>query len=154
MERRGPVSRLVHIVPIVLTLLLGAVAPAHADERLVLVVSANSKIEQLDSLEVRKLFLGLTVTHNGYRLRPLLNEADPHVKEVFLQNVVSMSDITYDRHLLGLALKQGRTQPVVFHDIQSLIASLASDPNAVSVAWLKDVEHDPRVKVLRILWHD
>ena len=95
----------------VLLTLLAAGTPALADEQLVLIVSADSKIAQLDSLEVRKLFLGLTVTQDGNRLRPVLNETDARVKEIFLQNIVSMSDITYDRSLLRLTLIQGQRQP-------------------------------------------
>ena len=58
------------------------VLPSFADETVVLIVSAESKVEQLDSLEVRKLFLGMTVTHNGDRLRPLLNEARSEERRV------------------------------------------------------------------------
>jgi hypothetical protein len=134
--------------------LLAAARPALAGEQLVLIVSAASKIEQLDSLEVRKLFLGLTVTHDGNRLRPVLNEADDRVKEIFLQNVVSMSDITYDRRLLRLSLIQGQTQPTAYKNITLLINSVAADPRAVSYAWAKDVAHEPRIRILRVLWYD
>jgi hypothetical protein len=153
MERGNSVSRCARQIAM-LVLLLCAAPSAFANERLVLIVSADSHIEQLDSLEVRKLFLGLTVNHNGHRLRPLLNEADPHLKEIFLQNIVSMSDITYDRHLLGLALKQGRTQPITFKDDAKLISALIADSNAVSFAWIKGVERDSRIRILRVLWHD
>src|ERR1700682_6206781 len=128
--------------------------PGAADETLVLIVSADSKVDQLDSLEVRKLFLGMTVTHNGDRLRPLLNEAEPRLKDVFLQNIVSMTDMTYDRRLLRLALQGGRSLPPGFADKVSLINAVAADPTAVSFAWAKDVQHDRRIKVLRVLWHD
>jgi hypothetical protein len=151
-ERGIPVTR--PAATAVLLLLLVLALPALADEQLVLIVSADSKVEQLDSLEVRKLFLGLTVTHNGERLRPILNEADAHVKEVFLQNVVSMSDITYDRRLLRLALQQGRTQPTTYKDTAQLISAVATDPIAVSYAWARDVAHNPDVKIIRVLWHD
>jgi hypothetical protein len=143
-----------HTAMAVLLILLSVAFPAWADEQLVLIVSADSKVEQLDSLEVRKLFLGLTVTHNDERLRPLLNETDPRIKEVFLQNVVSMSDITYDRRLLRLALQQGRTQPATYKDSSLLIKAVAADPIAVSYAWAKDVAHNPNVRIIRILWHD
>jgi hypothetical protein len=143
-----------HTATAVLLTLLAVALPAWADDQLVLIVSADSKIEQLDSLEVRKLFLGLTVTHNGERLRPVLNEADARVKEVFLQNVVSMSDITYDRRLLRLALQQGRTQPNTYKDTALLLKAVATDPIAVSYAWAKDVAHDRDVKIIRVLWHD
>ena len=139
-----------------LALLFGVAAtlPASADETLVLIVSADSKVEQLDSLEVRKLFLGMTVTHNGDRLRPLLNEAEPRLKDVFLQNIVSMTDMTYDRRVLRLALQGGRSLPVVYSDKSTLINSVAADPTAVSFAWATDVQHDKRIRILRVLWHD
>jgi hypothetical protein len=151
-ERGNSVKK--HTATAVLLTLLAVASPAWADDQLVLIVSADSKIEQLDSLEVRKLFLGLTVTHNGERLRPILNEADARVKEVFLQNDVSMSDITYDRRLLRLALQQGRTQPTTYKDTALLLKAVATDPIAVSYAWAKDVAHDPGVKIIRVLWHD
>ena len=152
MERGISVNRLTATA--VLLTLLTVAAPALAGEQLVLIVSTDSKVEQLDSLELRKLFLGLTVTHNGNRLRPVLNESDSRVQEIFLQNIVSMSDITYDRRLLRLALIQGQTQPTAYKDVGSLIKVVAADPSAVSYAWLKDVAHDTRIRILRVLWHD
>jgi len=151
-ERGNSVKRLTATA--VLLMILAAVTLALADEQLVLIVSADSKIAQLDSLELRRLFLGLTVSHNGNRLRPVLNETDPKVKEIFLQNIVSMSDITYDRSLLRLTLMQGQRQPTAYKDIALLIKAVADDPSAVSYAWSKDVVHDPRIRILRVLWYD
>lgn len=138
----------------VLVTLLAATGAVSAAEQLVLIVSADSKVEQLDSLEVRKLFLGLTVTHDGDRLRPVLDEADARVKEIFLQNIVSMSDTTYDRSLLRLALIQGQIKPIAYKDIALLLKAVEADPTAVSYAWAKDVAHDSRIKILRVLWYD
>jgi hypothetical protein len=139
---------------IFLVLLLSTSAAVFAAEELVLIVSARSDIDQLDSPLVRRLFLGLTVTQNGNRLRPVLNEADPEIKELFLQNIVSMSDSTYDRYVLRLALAQGRTQPTVYRNYAELIKAVAADRTVVGYVWAKDVAHDPRVKILRIVWHD
>jgi hypothetical protein len=151
-ERGDSVSRLA-ATAVLLTLLAGG-TQAWADEQLALIVSTDSRITQLDSLEVRKLFLGLTVTQDGNRLRPVLNETDARVKEIFLQNIVSMSDITYDRSLLRLTLIQGQRRPTAYQDIALLLQAVAGDPGAVSYAWSKDVAHDPRIRILRILWHD
>ena len=138
-----------------LALLLSAAAlPAFADDTLVLIVGADSKVDQLDSLQVRKLFLGMTVTHDGDRLRPLLNDADSRVRDIFLQNIVSMTDMTYDRRILRLALQRGRSLPTIFKDKVELINAVAADPTAVSYAWAKDVQHDRRIRILRVLWHD
>jgi hypothetical protein len=151
-ERSNSVSKIAATA--VLVTLLAATSAVWAAEQLVLIVSADSKVEQLDSLEVRKLFLGLTVTHDGDRLRPVLDEADPRIKEIFLQNIVSMSDTTYDRSVLRLALIQGQIKPIAYKDMALLIKAVESDPTAVSYAWAKDVAHDPRIKILRVLWYD
>jgi hypothetical protein len=138
----------------VLAGLLTVATPVPAAEQLVLIVSADSKVEQLDSHELRKLFLGLTVTYHGDRLRPVLDEANARVKEIFLQNIVSMSETTYDRNVLRLALIQGQVKPIVYKDIALLIRAVVADPTAVSYAWAKDIANDPRIKVLRVLWYD
>jgi hypothetical protein len=135
-------------------LLLSAASPAFAGEELVLIVSTHSDVEQLESPLVRRLFLGLTVTQHGTRLRPVLNEADPKIKQLFLQNIVSMSDSTYDRYVLRLTLLQGRTQPSVYRSNVELINAVAADPSIVGYVWARDVAHDPRIKILRVVWHD
>jgi len=135
-------------------LLLSAALPAFAGEELVLIVSTHSDVEQLESPLVRRLFLGLTVTQHGTRLRPVLNEADPKIKQLFLQNIVSMSDSTYDRYVLRLTLLQGRTQPTVYRSNAELINAVAADPTIVGYVWARDVAHDPRIKILRVVWHD
>jgi len=138
-----------------LALALNAAAvPAFAEDQLLLIVSAQSSVDHLDSPQIRKLFLGLTVIHGGSRLRPLLNEADARIKEIFLQNVISMSDDTYDRYGLRQSLQQGRAPPTPYRNIAALINALVGDPFAVSYARKRDVEHDNRVRVLRVLWHD
>jgi hypothetical protein len=154
MERGRSVNKIAATWLLAALISVAVTMPASADETLVLIVGAASKVDQLDSLEVRKLFLGMTVTHNGDRLRPLLNEAEPRLKDVFLQNIVSMTDMTYDRRLLRLALQGGRALPAIYADTVTLIDAVATDPTAVSFAWAKDVQQDKRIRVLRVLWHD
>jgi hypothetical protein len=154
MERSGSVIKTAPMRFLVLLLCIAALLPASAEESLVLIVSAQSHVVQLDSLEVRKLFLGMTVAHGGDRLRPLLNETDSRVKEVFLQNIVSMTELSYDRRVLRLALQSGRSIPDIYTDKQLLFNAISEDPAAVSYAWAKDVQYDKRIRVLRVLWHD
>jgi hypothetical protein len=142
------------IAAALLVLLLGAATPAFGGEELVLIVGARSAVDQLDSPLIRRLFLGLTVTQHGSRLRPVLNEADPEIKELFLQNIVSMSDSTYDRYVLRMALLQGRTQPTVYRSNAEIINAVAADPAVVGYVWARDIAHDPRVKILRVVWRD
>jgi hypothetical protein len=152
MERRIPVMPWPAKL-LTLALLLAAL-PAFANERLVLIASVDSEVEQLDSLEIRKLFLGMTVTRGSGRLRPLLNDGDVQMRNVFLQNVVSMTDTVYDRRILRLAMAGEANLPARYTDKTALLNAVAGNKLAISYAWARDVEHDHRFKILRTLWHD
>ncbi len=134
-------------------LLLARAAPAFAaDDRLMLVTGAQSPVATLNSLDVHKLFLGLTVIVQDRRLRPLRNESDELMRDVFFQNIVSMSESVYDRRMLALTLQQVGTVPVALPNTKSVFDALAADLDAVSYAWADDAAKDPRIRVLRLLW--
>lgn len=144
-------ARLRRLVRPLLALLLAQAAAAHADERLVLVVAANSPITTLSSKELHKLYLGLAVTVGERRVRPLRNDADALMHEVFFQSIVSMSEPVYDRRMLAQALQQGVVPPLL-SSTRAVFDHLALDPDAVSYAWATDAEKDSRVRVIRLLW--
>jgi hypothetical protein len=127
---------------------------AVAADRLVLIVSANSPVTAVNSPEIQKLFLGLTVIVNGDVLRPLRNESEEFIRQIFFQSIVSMSESAYERRVLALTLQQGRTAPPLYRNTRMLLDAVASDPAAVSYAWAADVARDTRIKALRVLWHE
>ena len=127
---------------------------AIAADRLVLIVSAKSPVTALNSPEIQKLFLGLTVITNDDVLRPLRNESEEIIRQIFFQSIVSMSESAYERRVLALTLQQGRTAPPLYRNTKMLLDAVAADPAAVSYAWAADVAKDPRIKTLRVLWHE
>lgn len=152
MELRAAVKRLPALLATLL--LLGAV-PAHAGDRsMVLIVSADSPVTHLDAIDVRKLFLGLSVIRNDLSLRALDNRSDDRLRQAFLQNVVAMPEAAYEKRVLAIMLQQGAHRPQPFATTPALLAAVAADPAAVSVAWSTDVAQDRRLRVLRVLWHE
>lgn len=130
-------------------------APARpASQAVVLVVRQDSSVGDLDSVSIRKLFLGVPVLINGSLLHPLRNRSDPQLDEVFLQQIVSMSQSAYDRQILVGVNRQGWLPPVEIRTPERVLDALHGDPNAVSFTWLRDVVHDPRIRVIRVLWSD
>lgn len=130
------------------------VQPAFAADRLVLIASANGPVNALNSLEVQKLFLGLTVVAEGGDLHPLRNESDESMRELFYQDIISMSELTYERRLLSLTLQQGRTTPPIYRDSKALFNAVAADPHAISYAWSAEVRKDPRLRILKVLGNE
>jgi len=138
---------------VVLIALLAGSGGAHAAERqVVLVVSATSPVQQLDPIEVQKLFLGLPVVRDDHALRPVRNVSDDQLTNIFLQYVVAMSQSAYDRRILTQVLQQGRPRPAELRTSRQLIEALAADRYAVSYMWLRDVPANPHMRVLRVLW--
>jgi hypothetical protein len=134
----------------VVLFLLGTTAAVAAD-RVVLIANVNNPVSVLNTLEVQKLFLGLTLPAGRSTQHPLRNESDELLRQIFYQNIISMSESTYERRLLALTLQQGRTAPPIYKSSRELLSAVAADPAAISFAWAADVANDPRIKVLRVL---
>jgi hypothetical protein len=134
----------------VVLLLLGTTA-AVAVDRVVLIANVDNPVSVLNTLEVQKLFLGLTLPAGRSTQHPLRNESDEILRQIFYQNIISMSESTYERRLLALTLQQGRTAPPIYKSARELLSAVAADPAAISFAWAADVANDPRIKVLRVL---
>ncbi|HZF16700.1 MAG TPA: hypothetical protein VE046_12215 [Steroidobacteraceae bacterium] len=141
------------LLPLLLALVLAA--PASAGTRqVVLVVSADGPIAKLDPIEIRKIFLGLPVIRFSHPLHPILNGSDEQLEQVFLQDIVAMSQSAYDRHVLGLVLRQGKPRPLELDSREAVLSALYRDRYAVSYMWSSDVAGNSRVRVLRVLWTD
>ena len=132
------------LLAIVLILCLAAAPARPASQAVVLVVRADSPVTEMDSVTVRKLFLGLPVLVNGKLLHPLRNRSDPLLDEIFFQQLVAMSQPAYDRQILIGVNRQGWLRPAEYN----------SDPSAVSFMWQRDVGHNPGIRVVRVLWSE
>jgi hypothetical protein len=125
----------------------------HADS-VVLIVSALSPIRELESGELRKLFMGFRVVSDGVPLRAARNLSDPRLDKIFLQNVVSLSALVYERQLLSRRLREASALPTEFMSGDELLDAVAHDPRTISYAWATAAAKRSDVRVLRTLWHD
>lgn len=123
-------------------------------QAVVLVVGKDSSVVDLDPVTVRKLFLGLPVLIGSHPLHPVRNRSDQRLDPIFLQQIVAMSQSAYDRQILIGVNRQGWLRPVEISSRARLLETLYSDPGAVTFMWLREVEHDPKIRVIRVLWTD
>jgi hypothetical protein len=138
-----------------LALLFGLLAPTWGGQSsVVLVVRADSVVTDLDSIAVRKLFLGFPVFVGGNPLHAVRNRSDEQLDEIFLQQIVAMSESAYDRQVLIGLNRQGSIRPAEVTTVERALQDLYADSNAVSYMWLRDVAHNPRIRVIRVLWSD
>jgi hypothetical protein len=135
-------------------LLFSAAQVCAATRTLVLVAPVNSPVADLDSISVRKLFLGLPVLINGSPLHPVRNRSDAQLDPIFLQQIVAMSQSAYERQVLIGVNRQGWLRPAEVTTTAGVLAALNADPNAISFVWLHDAAQNPRIRVIRVLWSD
>jgi hypothetical protein len=151
MERRVPV-RLRLAAPLAALLLLCAGA-ALADHEVVLVTSAQSKLNTPSILDVRKVYLGITVRQGSHTIRGLRNLSDPKADSIFVQSVMAMSERAYERRLIDGSLRFGRPRPAEYDSQEALVAEILASPDTITYMWREDAERLQQLKVLAILWH-
>jgi hypothetical protein len=125
-----------------------------AEHEVVLVVAATSPLNELGSLELRKIYLGFPVRREGEIIKGLRNTTDKSIDRIFLQTVVAMSERSYVRRLLTLTMQRGTPRPREYQNLADLQAALVSDPNSISYIWQEDAVRMPDVKILKVLWQE
>lgn len=138
---------------VVIALTLWA-ATSLANDAVVLVASVDSPIDDISSLDIRKTYLGISVTIEGRTVRPLRQNHDERLNQIFLQAVIAMSQRTYERRLLSMMLKFGTPRPVELDTQEDLLEELAANPHTIGYMWQSDAESNPQVKMIKVLWQD
>jgi hypothetical protein len=148
MERRVSVKQYLFILSF--CLLLGQMISFALGEELglVFVTSSKSTTPALTIGEIRKLYLGVTLLANGQTIKPLRNNSDDYLKEVFMQKVMFMSTPNYERQILSRVFRIGGTRPPVYTNLDKLIEALEADPNTLSFMSRKDAQATPDIKII------
>ena len=153
MERRISVRVRVAKFLILIALVLSAQA-SWADSAVVLVTATDSPIESISSLDIRKVYLGISVTLAGNAVRALRRRDDERLNQIFLQSVMAMTQRSYERRLLSLVLKFGTPRPPEVDSHEELLELLARNPSSITYMWKREAESDPRVRIIRVLWQE
>ena len=125
---------------------------AAADREVVLVAASTSPLHNLDSLELRKIYLGFIVKRDGEIVKGLRYAEDETLNSIFLQTVVAMSEKSYMRRLLSLTIRQGIPRPVEYDEFDNLLKALSTNSYSVTYMWKDDAVRSSDVKILRVLW--
>jgi len=139
---------------LILTALTFVAQTSLADVAVVLVTYKDSPIQSISSLDIRKAYLGISVTIDGNTIRALRRRDDERLNQIFLQSVIAMSERSYERRLVSLMLKFGTPRPAVVDDSDELLESLVTIPSSIAYMWKNEAELDPRVRIIGVLWQE
>lgn len=129
----------------------GTLARAAEIRELVLVSSNTTDIKPQSLAAVRRTFLGIqnSNTLNG---KPIVNQSDPLLYQVFLQKVVYMSARHYERRLISNLFRSGDRRPPEIKDEQQLVVHLRQHRGTVSYMWANKARSSDGIKVVQVLW--
>jgi len=139
---------------VLLVAMMSSMAASWAEDAVVLVTVSDGPITDISSLDIRKAYLGISVTIAGSTVRPLRQQDDDRLNLIFLQSVVAMSQKSYERRLLSMMLKYGTPRPSEVDNLEDLIERLVRNPNAIGYMWRSDAESDSRIKTIKVLWQE
>jgi hypothetical protein len=155
MERRLSVKHYLFILSFCLLLGQMIISLALGEELgLVFVTSSKSTTPALTAGEIRKLYLGVTLLADGQTIKPLRNNSDDYLQEVFMQKVMFMSTPTYERQILSRVFRIGGTRPPVYNNLDKLIDALEADPSTLSYMSRKDAQATPDIKIIGNVWEN
>jgi hypothetical protein len=154
MERRVSVKHYLFILSC--CLLLGQMISLALGEELglVFVTSSKSTTPALTASDIRKLYLGVTLLANEQIIKPLRNNSDDYLREVFMQKVMFMSTPTYERQILSRVFRMGGIRPPVYNNLDKLIDALEADPSTLSYMSRKDAQATPDIKIIGNVWEN
>jgi hypothetical protein len=127
------IAFVIHKIAILLAVYVLLSAPmARAEEqRIAIVVNAESGIKAISAKQVRRAYLGASIVLNGIEVRPLLNQSDQLAVEVFLQRILFMSAEAYERQLIAHSF-QGGSRPRAYENMTALLTALHNDNAAIT----------------------
>lgn len=123
-----------------------------AERAVVLVTGASCPVEELTSLDVRKAYLGISVSIDGHRLIPMQLVGDELLSSIFYQSVVNMSRKSYERRALSLTLKYGTPRTEKFDSVPEAAEAVTKRHCGIVYLWQKDADRLDGIKTVRLLW--
>lgn len=130
------------------TCVLLATPMAHAEEqRVAIIVNAESDITAISAKEVRRAYLGASIVLNGIEIKPLLNQTDKLADEVFLQKVMFMSAEAYERQLISRTF-QGGSRPKAYENLTALLNALHNDNAAITFLLYETAIVTPGIRII------
>ena len=119
------------VIAILFAALLATPMAYAEEQRIAIVVNAESGITTISSKQVRRAYLGASIVLNGTEIKPLLNQTDQLATEVFLQKIMFMSAEAYERQLISRSF-QGGIRPRAYENLAALLTALHSDNAAIT----------------------
>jgi len=127
-----------------------------ASSSAVLVSAKHSKIEKINIIDIRRLYLRMPVSKGAALINPginpVINHSDSEIYQAFLKNIMRMTEKGYRRKLIKRMFRQGASKIKEISDKEQLINYLKSHPKYITIMSEKNAALSDDVIVIQKLW--
>ncbi len=132
---------------------LAPVSSAKADGRaVVLVTDEQCPVPELSALDVRKIYMSITVSYQGVPIRGFRLNSDELLDSIFYQYVVAMTRKSYERRLLSMILKHGTPEPRQFDTVEKVAQAIGESTCSIGYMWRSQAERFDRLRTIKLIW--
>ena len=118
----------------------------------VLVAAQNSQLNKISIIEVRKLYLGLPASKQSGIKQPVINTSDKQVYLSFMNNIMRMTEKSYNRKLIKRIFRQGADKIISIDNNEELVQFILDNPNNVTFMSIEKAKNAKGIKVVQPLW--
>ena len=131
-------------------------SPASAVARDLVVVSAANNLNglSLSKFELRKIFLGYKVNKDGQAISAVRNIIDKDAYQLFLSQLIRLSDRNYEKRLMSKTFKTGLANVPKEKSLEAVYAELQRGDAVLSFMWLDEAQAEPGVSVIQTIGED
>ena len=124
-----------------------------SDKRtVVLVTGTECPMQQLSALEIRKVYMAITISYQGMPIRGFRLNNDEQLDSVFYQYVVAMTKKSYERRLLSLILKHGTPEPKKLDTPEEVAQALRKQRCSIAYMWKSQADKFNELRSLKLIW--
>lgn len=116
-----------------------------------IIVNPDLNIESFSLEEVRKIYLGGTQFIEEKRPKPVDQNENEEIRQVFLQEVLRMSKSDYTKYWLHLVFQGGANVPILRENSAAVIESVRQLKGAIGYVWADEASEAKGIKVALII---
>jgi len=140
------------LAAVVAVLMITAIRPCLAENKVVLIAAKGSGIEMLSNRDIRRVFLGLKSADSELVNKPVLNLYNRKIYQEFLKNVMHMTEGAYKRKLVKRIFRHGSEEIKEVDMLDDLNAHLTRNIGDISFVEYNAVEQMQDIEVVKVLW--
>jgi len=133
---------------ILVFLLLPSFASADGEQKIAIIANASFPLRELTLPDLKEIYLGNKKFVRWTRLYPIHQQKDRVIKNLFIENALGLSPISYMGYWHIKSFRDGSPPPNAFQSSGEVIESVKANPGGLGYIWANETHKIDGIRVL------